>query len=219
MINIERFVCNPFQENCYIVSDDSGECVIIDCGAFYEEERKAVVEYIKKNNLKAVRLIATHAHIDHNFGNNTIYKEFALKPEVSGDDESLMGQLAYQAKVLCGYTLTYEMPPVGRYFREGEKIAWGNHEFEIISTPGHSPGSVFFYCESEGLAFSGDTLFRMSIGRTDFIDGSLYDIQQSLRKIVNRMPDNTIILSGHGGRTTIGEERKLNPYLRYYPRQ
>lgn len=213
MINIERFVCNPFQENCYVVSDDSGECVIIDCGAFYEEERKAVVEYIKKNNLKPMRLIATHAHIDHNFGNNTIFKEFALKPEVSADDESLMEQLAYQAKVLCNYTLAYEMPPVGRYFRNGEKIAWGDHEFEVISTPGHSPGSVSFYCESEGLAFSGDTLFHMSIGRTDFIGGSLYAIQQSLNKITTLLPDSTIILPGHGGQTTIGNEKKANPYI------
>ena len=86
-MDITRFACNMLQENCYVVSDDTKECVIIDCGAFYQEERKAIVDYIRSNGLKPVHLLATHGHIDHNFGNNTIYEEFGLKPEVDAHDE------------------------------------------------------------------------------------------------------------------------------------
>lgn len=214
MLNIKNFVCNPFQENCYIVSDDTQEAVIIDCGAFYPEERKAVVEYIRSNNVSPVHLIATHAHIDHNFGNNTIFNEFGLKPEVYGKDVYLMGKLHEQALAFCNYKLDYQMPDVGKYLAETDEIRFGNHKFTIIPTPGHTPGSVFYYCENEGIAFSGDTLFRMSIGRTDFEMGSYKDIYDSLHKITNILPKDTNILPGHGPSTTIDDEARMNPYMR-----
>lgn len=214
MLNIEHFVCNPFQENCYIVSDDTHEAVVIDCGAFYSEERKAVVDYIRRNNLLPVHLLATHAHIDHNFGNDTIYNEFGLKPEVSSLDESLMSRLPEQAEMFCNVSLNYEMPPVGKYLSEKDTIKFGNHEFSIIHTPGHTPGSVFYYCEEEAIAFSGDTLFRMSIGRTDLEQGSYADICKSLKNIVSMLPGETAILPGHGPKTTINDEKRMNPYMR-----
>ena len=98
MLHIERFQVNMLQENCYVVSDETKECVIIDCGAFYPEERTAITQYIKVNQLKPVHLLVTHGHLDHNFGNNTIYQEFGLKPEVSAADENLMKGLAKQAE-------------------------------------------------------------------------------------------------------------------------
>ena len=214
MMKIERFEVNPFQENCYIVSDDIGEGIIIDCGAFYEEERKAVVEYVMDNGIELKHLISTHGHIDHNFGNNTIYERFGLKPEVHAADEPLMSKLGEQALMFCNYRLNYEMPPVGRYLSEADTIRFGNHELNIISTPGHTPGSVFFYCKEEGVAFSGDTLFRMSIGRTDFELGSYKDIMDSLRQLPTILPDDTTILPGHGPRTTMKAEKQDNPYLR-----
>lgn len=214
MMKIERFEVNPFQENCYIVSDDSGEGIIIDCGAFYEEERKAVVEYVMDNGIELKHLISTHGHIDHNFGNNTIYERFGLKPEVHAADEPLMSKLGEQALMFCNYKLNYEMPPVGRYLSEADTIRFGNHELNIISTPGHTPGSVFLYCKEEGVAFSGDTLFRMSIGRTDFELGSYKDIMDSLRQLPTILPDDTTILPGHGPRTTMKAEKQDNPYLR-----
>ena len=214
MMKIERFEVNPFQENCYIVSDDSGEGIIIDCGAFYEEERKAVVEYVMDNGIELKHLISTHGHIDHNFGNNTIYERFGLKPEVHAADEPLMSKLGEQALMFCNYKLNYEMPPVGRYLSEADTIRFGNHELNIISTPGHTPRSVFFYCKEEGVAFSGDTLFRMGIGRTDFELGSYKDIMDSLRQLPTILPEDTTILPGHGPRTTMKAEKQDNPYLR-----
>lgn len=214
MMKIERFEVNPFQENCYIVSDETGEGVIIDCGAFYSEERKAVVEYVKDNRIELKHLLSTHAHIDHNFGNNTIYEHFGLKPEVHGADEILMGKLAEQAQLFCNYRLDYAMPPVGNYLTETDTIKFGTHTLSIINTPGHTPGSSFFYCKEEGVAFSGDTLFKMSIGRTDFELGSYKDIMKSLAKVAELLPDNTTILPGHGPRTTIKAEKEGNMYFK-----
>lgn len=200
------------QENCYVVSDETKECIIVDCGAFYPEEREAIVAYIRDNHLKPKHLVATHAHFDHNFGNDTIYNEFGLKPEVHANDETLMNNLSHQAMAVIGASLDYEMPPVGRYLREGDSIDFGTHHFTVIETPGHSPGGVFYYCKDEEVAFSGDTLFHNSIGRTDFEGGSMFMLIQSLR-MISQMPDTTRILPGHGPETTIGYEVAHNPYI------
>lgn len=212
MINVERFVCNMIEENCYVVNDETKECIIVDCGAFYPEERNAIVNHIKNNKLTPKHLIATHGHIDHNLGNNTIFDSFGLKVEVNGGDEKLMNKLSEQAQSVCGVTLDYDMPPVGKYLDDDDTITFGNHTFTILETPGHSPGSVFFYCENEHIAFSGDTLFKKSIGRTDLPGGSMFSMIQSLRMIA-QLPDNTIILPGHGQQTTMGWELSNNPYM------
>lgn len=212
MLTIKKFTCNMLQENCYVVSDDTQECVIVDCGAFYPEEREAIVGYIRENNLKPKHLIATHAHFDHNFGNNTIYKEFGLKPEVHANDGQLMSCLGQQALAVAGASIDYEMPSVGRFLHENDTIDFGTHSLRVIETPGHSPGGVFYYCEDENVAFSGDTLFNNSIGRTDFTGGSMFMLIQSLR-MISQLPDQTRILPGHGPETTIGYEVAHNPYI------
>lgn len=212
MLTIQRFECNMLQENCYIISDETKECVICDCGAYYPAERAAIVDYIRDNGLTPVHLLSTHGHIDHNFGNNTIFDEFGLKPEVHKEDQHLMDMLAKQAETLVGITLDYAMPPVGKYFGDGDEITFGSHRLKVIETPGHSKGSVFFYCPEEAIALSGDTLFRNSIGRTDYLGGSMFQIIQSLRMIC-QLPDNTVVYPGHGPQTTIGTELSSNPYL------
>ena len=116
MLHIERFQVNMLQENCYVVSDETKECVIIDCGAFYPEERNAITHYIQKNELKPVHLLVTHGHLDHNFGNDTIYKEFGLKPEVSQGDEKLMKGLKHQAETFYQMQLDTDFPG-GSMFR------------------------------------------------------------------------------------------------------
>lgn len=212
MLNIQKFVCNMIQENCYVVSDETKECIIVDCGAYYEEERRAIVDYIRHNQLTPKHLVATHGHIDHNFGNNTIYEAFGLKPEVEADDEQLINILPQQAQAIAGVELDYKMPPVGKYLRETDTISFGSHTFTLLHTPGHTPGGVFYYCKEEKVAFSGDTLFRGSIGRTDLPGGNSFLIIQSLRMIA-QLPDDTTILPGHGQQTTIGYELRSNPYM------
>lgn len=213
-LKIQRFVCNPFQENCFVVSDDTNEGIVIDCGALYPEERTAVVDYVRKEGITIKHLIATHGHVDHHFGDDTIYSEFGLKPEVSAKDEYLQGKLDEQCRMFCGQSLGYDMPPVGKYLSDDDVIVFGSHRFTIIPTPGHTPGSVFFYCKEEGIAFSGDTLFRMSIGRTDFELGSFDDIVNSLHSLKTLLPLDTIVLPGHGPQTTLKEEVECNPYFK-----
>lgn len=211
MLNIQRFVCNMIRENCYVVSDSSKECVIIDCGAYYEEERRAIVDYIAEETLKPVHLLATHGHLDHNFGNNTIFEKFGLKPEVGFGDSKFMEDLKGQAKNTFGVEVNYDFPPVGHFLEDEEVITFGTHELKVISTPGHTPGGVTFYCEDENVAFTGDTLFKGSIGRTD-LGGSMFMIINSLRELA-QLPDDTTVLSGHGESTTIGDELAHNPYM------
>lgn len=215
MIQIKRFTCNPLEENCYVVSDDTQECVIIDCGAFYQEENNAIINYIRKGNLSPVHLIATHGHLDHNFGNSTIFNEFGLKVEVCSEDGYLIEDLPKQATDLFGIDINHDQPEVGRWLKDGDTITFGNHTLKVLQTPGHTPGSALIYCEEEHTCFTGDTLFRMSIGRTDFDGGSWEQMEQSLSNVVANLPKETIVLSGHGPQSTIEEELKYNPYLRH----
>lgn len=209
---IKRFICNMLQENCYVMHDETKECVIIDCGAYYPEERQAIVEYIRDNELKPKYLLATHGHLDHHFGIDTIDKEFGLKPCVAEADKQFMETLPEQAADMFGMRLEGDYPPVGHVFEENEVIRFGNTQLDIIETPGHSRGSVCFYCAKEHVLFAGDTLFRGSIGRTDLDGGSMMQIIQSLRQLA-QLPDETIVYSGHGPETTIGNELAHNPYM------
>ena len=212
MINVQVFTCNMLQENCFIISDETKECAIIDCGAFYQEERDMIFNYIKKNQLKPKHLLATHGHLDHNFGNSCIQKEFGLTPKVHHKDKFLMESIKQQAQLLLGLDLTEEQPKDIDYLTKDDIIEFGNQRFTIIETPGHTPGSVFFYNEKEHIAFSGDTIFKRSIGRTDLEGGSMFQMIQTLR-FVSQLPDKTILYPGHGESTTIGDELNSNPYI------
>jgi metallo-beta-lactamase family protein len=212
MINVQVFTCNMLQENCFIISDETKECAIIDCGAFYQEERDMIFDYIKKNQLKPKHLLATHGHLDHNFGNSYMQKEFGLNPKVHHKDKFLMESIKQQAQLLLGLDLTEEQPKDIDYLTKDDIIEFGNQRFTIIETPGHTPGSVFFYNEKEHIAFSGDTIFKRSIGRTDLEGGSMFQMIQTLR-FVSQLPDKTILYPGHGESTTIGDELNSNPYI------
>jgi glyoxylase-like metal-dependent hydrolase (beta-lactamase superfamily II) len=214
MFNVYRFEVNPLQENCYVVSDDSRECVIIDCGAYYDEESIAIDNYLRKQQLKPVHLLATHGHLDHNFGNAHLFKQYGLKVEICAGDQQLVERLPQQAAALFGMEISDDQPPVGRLLSDGDTITFGHHTLQVITTPGHSHGSCLFYCQEEGVVFSGDTLFRMSIGRTDFPEGSWQQMEQSLAKIAATLPKDTVVYPGHGPKTTIADELQYNPYLR-----
>jgi len=212
-MEIKRFVCNMIRENTYVVSDDTREAVIIDCGAYYEEERKAIKQYIDDNKLQPKHLIATHGHVDHHLGDRFVYDTWGLKPEVGEADEDFMNRLPEQARQLFEMELSDDdFAPVGRYLMPADTISFGHTTFKIIETPGHSPGGLCFYSEADKTLFTGDTLFRGSIGRSDFDGGSMFLIIQSLL-VLSQLPDDTIVLPGHGERTTIGYEVATNPYL------
>lgn len=213
MIKIKPFAFNLLQENTYVVSDDSLDCIIIDCGAYYDDERKAITEYISSQGLKPRRLLATHGHWDHNLGIDTIYQTYGLQVEAALEDEFIITDIPRNFQSIIGAPLRREYPAVGRFFDEDEIIRFGSHELQVLKTPGHSPGSVVFYCKQEHIAFTGDTLFRMSVGRTDFEGGSHEALMNSLHNVLANLPPETVILPGHGPKSTIGEEIKYNPYM------
>ena len=216
MISIKTFAFNLLQENTYVVSDDTLECVIIDCGAYYDDERKAITDYIDSRGLKPVHLLATHGHWDHNLGIDTIYQNYGLQVEAAKEDDFIITDIPRNFQSIIGAPLRREYPPVGRYFSPDEIIRFGKHSLQVLKTPGHSPGSVVFYCAEEHTAFTGDTLFRMSVGRTDFDGGSYTDLMASLANVLAKLPSDTVILPGHGPQSTIDYELRYNPYLQAF---
>ena len=172
MIDVKTFQCNPVQENCFIVSDETKEAVVIDCGAFFDAERKGVVNYLKENGLALRHVLCTHAHFDHIFGLDTLYATFNVKPRLHAADRFLYEDMDRQTAMFFGSGYGRPMPPLGEDLVNGEHISFGNQDIEVLHTPGHSPGSVLFYIEKEKMLFAGDTLFRMSVGRTDLEGGS-----------------------------------------------
>ena len=216
MLEIKCFECNALQENCYVVSDETGECVIIDCGAYYREEKDALASYFRSHRLKPVHLLATHGHFDHNFGNEFLYADFQLQVEVCDEDAPLIKNMAKQTRQFMGVELvSRQQPPIARLLQQGDTITFGTHTLKVLLTPGHTHGSCLFYCEQEHVVFSGDTLFRMSIGRTDFAEGSWDEMMDSLQHVVAALPPQTVVYAGHGPQTTIADELQYNPYLRF----
>lgn len=214
MLTVKCFTCNMLSENCYVVSDESRDCVIIDCGAYYPEEGQAIVGYIRQQQLTPRHLLCTHGHFDHCMGNGYIFRAFGLKPRAHQDDSFLMENMERQTSDILGIPIHLDVPPVGSYLTDSDTITFGSHTWQILHTPGHTPGGIVFYDADEHIAFSGDTLFRMSIGRTDFERGSYADMMTSLHMLATQLPADTKIYAGHGPETTMADEIRYNPYLR-----
>lgn len=214
MLKIKKWVVNPCMECTHVVSDDTGEAVIIDCGVYYRNERNRLLDYIEEEGLKPVRCLLTHAHHDHLYGNDLILEHFGLYPEVHEDDKGVMlNMLPIQIKEIFGDKYPYNIPEPRHYLKTGETINFGNHQLRVISTPGHTPGSVVFHCWEEKVAFTGDTLMSFTIGRTDFAGGDEEQMAESLEIIMHRLSDETVIYPGHGKKSTMGYEKMNNPYL------
>lgn len=211
MLNIKTFTVNPLQENCYVISDETNECVIIDCGAFTEDERKEITDYISSSGLKPVHLLATHGHFDHNLGIGAIQEAFGVKLKIHRADEQQILSISQQAQDFMGMLINFT-PQIDSFLCGGDTIQFGTHTLQCIAAPGHSMGGLLFYCEEEKALFSGDTLFRLSIGRTDLPGGSMFMIINSLRQLC-QLPDDVVVYPGHGPSTTIGYELAHNPYI------
>lgn len=212
-MDIKIFQCNPVQENCYVVSDETKEAAVIDCGALFDHEREAVVNYIDENGLTLRHVLCTHGHFDHIFGVDTLFEEYGIKPRVHHADRQLYEGMKQQVTAFFGTSYDKTMPPLGEELTDGALIPLGNTHLKVLHTPGHSPGSVVFYCENEKILFAGDTLFRMSVGRTDLQGGSWQQLMQSLHTVLALLHADVKVFSGHGPATTIGEEVQMNPYF------
>jgi len=209
---IKTFTFNPFQENTYVLHDETNEAVIIDAGCFNDGEKRLIKLYFDENKLTLKRLINTHLHLDHQFGNKYIYDTFGIAPEAGKDDEFLLLNVAAQARAF-GLPINEEAQALVSYITEDQEIQFGNSSLKAIHVPGHSPGSMAFYSETDGVLFAGDVLFQGSIGRTDLVKGDHATLISSITKKLLPLPDSTVVYCGHGPTTTIGNEKKSNPYL------
>lgn len=211
MSAIKSFVFNPFAENTFIVYDKTGECIIIDPGCFTKQEEDMLVRFIEEEDLKPVKLINTHTHIDHVIGNAFVTKKFGIAPHIHRMELPLL-EAAPQTARSYGVEITPSPAPEG-FLKEGEKLTFGETQFDILFTPGHSPGHVSLYNRKDNYVLSGDVLFQQSIGRYDLPGGNLNVLLQSITDELLTLPDETTVYCGHGPFTTIGEEKKYNPFL------
>lgn len=212
-MKIEVFVCNPFQENTYVVYDEQTlEAAVIDCGCYTSNEKEALCNFIDKHNLNIKYLLNTHLHLDHMFGNSFLANRYNILPLGHQADEVLLQHFDQQL-LFFGLQSHEGAQPLGGYISNEDTLTLGNEEIHILHTPGHSPGGVCFYSKDSGVVFSGDVIFLNSIGRSDLHGGNQVDLVASITDKLFALPDETVVYPGHGPSTKIGFERQNNPYL------
>ena len=211
-MTIKTFTFNPFQENTYLVFDETNEAVVIDAGCLQAGEKQILTRFIEDNKLILKRVLNTHLHLDHQFGNKFLFDTYGIAPEACIEDEFLLENVVAQARSY-GFPVTEEAQPLGAYIIENQEITFGNSTLKAIHAPGHSPGSMVLYSEKDGVMFAGDVLFQGSIGRTDLPKGDYASLILAITKKLLVLPDSTVVYCGHGPSTTIGYEKKNNPYL------
>ena len=206
-LRIKTFVVNPLEVNCYVVSDDTREAVIIDPGCFAQSEWDDVAQYIRTERLTLRHCLLTHAHFDHIMGCHWAEQDFHVRPQLHTDDVPLYQTLPQQALQFFGIRLkTQPAPVLERCLNEGSQVSFGHTTLTALHTPGHSPGCLCFHCAGEGVIFTGDTLFCGSMGRTDLPGGDPRQMATSLLRL-GQLPPSTVAHPGHGPRTTIANER------------
>lgn len=212
MIHITALTFNPFQENTYILWDDSKECWIIDPGCYSEKENNMLVKFIEDNNLNPTKLIHTHCHIDHIFGNQFVFEKYNLLPEIHKNELPLL-ESGKMVSSMYGVKYNGSPKPIN-YWAEGDDLSFNGKPLEIRFTPGHSPGSICFVNHKDKWVVVGDVIFFGSIGRTDLPMGDYDTLIDSIEQKIITLPDDYILYSGHGPETTVGREKKKNPFLR-----
>lgn len=213
MIEVLQLTFNPFQENTYLVWDETMQCVVFDPGCWNEQEKNHLAQIIEKKQLKPVRLINTHCHLDHVFGNRFVADRYGIGLEIHQGELALL-QAFPRVCLQYGIPAGDEMPVPVRFIEEGEEILFGNAgKLKTLLTPGHSPASLCFYCEEHAFIIAGDVLFEGSIGRTDLPGGDYETLIHSIQSQLMPLDDNVKVYSGHGPSTTIGQERRQNPFL------
>ncbi len=208
---ITAFCFNPFQENTYVIAHENKDCWIIDPGCYTLQDQKQLIQFIEQQNLRPVRLMNTHCHLDHIYGNKFIADQFQLalgihEKEIPVLQAAPIGARMFGAKIP-------EVCEPGYFIKEGEVLALGDIQFNVLFTPGHSPGSICFFNKTEQYAIVGDVLFDGSIGRTDLPGGDYDTLIRSIQTQLLVLDDDVTIYNGHGPSTTIGKERISNPFL------
>ena len=205
---LEMLTVGPFQENCYILGDETtGEGALVDPG----DEAARIAIAVEQTNLEISQILITHAHVDHVGAVAALVEEYACPVLMHAEAEPMLKQLPTQA-MMMGLRFG-KVPNVDRHIEDGEVIKVGSLELASLYTPGHAPGHLAFYIQSEGVVLSGDALFAGSVGRVDLPGGSMEVLMKSIEERLLTLPDETKVYSGHGPQTTIGNEKAYNPFL------
>ena len=213
-MKVSRFVFNMFGVNTYVVWDpESSEAAIIDPGMIDDQERRALDGFIESRKLKVTQLINTHSHLDHIFGNTYIKEKYGLEIKANPADAFLAETLPEQASRF-GMRMSLRPQGIDMELHDGDTIFLGKERMEVLGVPGHSPGGIALYCPESNFVITGDTLFPGSMGRTDLPGGDYATLADAIRRKLLTLPESTVVLSGHGVETTIGNEKKSNPFLK-----
>ena len=215
-MNIKQFVFNPFGVNCYILSNSNGEAILIDPSVSNTREQAALTEYIKSENLKVVRVLNTHLHLDHVLGNAFVERTFGVKAEAHKDDTFLLDLQTEQSQMF-GLPQNDPAPALGKFLNDGDIVEIAEIRLQVIHVAGHSPGGLAFFCENPGkvngqnnvppLLFPGDIIFAGSRGRSDLYGGDEFALVSGIRSKLLTLPAETVVFPGHGPSTTIGDEK------------
>jgi hydroxyacylglutathione hydrolase len=211
MLQVKTFVFSPIQENTYVVFNQQKQALIIDPGCYFPAEQEKLATFLTDKNLTPVQLINTHCHLDHVFGNKWVHETYGLELYIHSLEEKM---LAFAPLSGDKWGLPFENYTGSLHFlEEGQQIVLGDDKLEIILAPGHSPGSLCFYSKADKFVVGGDVLFNGSIGRTDLPGGDHDTLITSIKEKILVLPDDTVVHSGHGMPTTIGREKRGNPFL------
>lgn len=215
-MNIKQFVFNPFGVNCYVLSNSNGETILIDPSVSNAREQAALTDYLKSENLKVVRFLNTHLHLDHVLGNAFVERTFGIKAEAHKDDTFLLDLQQEQAQMF-GLPCNDIAPALGKFLNDGDIVEIAEIRLQVIHVAGHSPGGLAFFCENPGkvngqdnvppLLFSGDILFAGSRGRSDLYGGDEYALVNGIKNKLLKLPAETVVFPGHGPSTTIADEK------------
>lgn len=212
MVRIESFVFNMFSENTFVLYDETKECVIIDPGCYTQKERDELRQYIEKKGLKPVHLLNTHCHVDHVFGNRFVAETWKLPLTIPDGEQPVLESLPRVAQMYAIPNVQQSPDPEVLLY-EDDVVKFGKITMRVISAPGHSPAGICFYIEADKILIAGDVLFENSIGRTDLPGGNHELLINNIKTKLLTLPNEVVVHCGHGGSTTIGRERRNNPFL------
>lgn len=210
MLQIRSFVFNAFQENTYVLYDETKQCVVIDPGCFDEHERSTLADFIKDEGLEVVLLLNTHCHVDHVLGNYFVKEKYRTKLLIHAADSATLKAVQVYAP---GYGLHgYQSTEPDGFLEEGDIVKFGTQSLRVLFVPGHAPGHIAFYSAESKNIIAGDVLFYNSIGRTDLPGGNFNTLIDSIHNKLFTLPDDVTVYPGHGPETTIGFEKRTNPF-------
>jgi hydroxyacylglutathione hydrolase len=210
MLQLKKFTFNPFMENTYVLYDQTGECIIIDPGCIEKEEENELVEFLEEKQLAVKKLINTHCHIDHVLGNAFVKRKFNVELFIHPLEVPMLK--AVQSYASNYGFFKYQDSTAEQFLNEGDTVTVGTQQFQVLFVPGHSPGHIALYHAVSKVLINGDVLFENSIGRTDLPGGDHQTLITSIHKKIFTLPDDVTVYCGHGGETSVGFEKRTNPF-------